>query len=72
MSNSIPPRWAPNAIATERGWVDPKTKELLVANRNLIGDVIKFSEVNAPIIKEEEEVPTKRKYKQRKNKTIYE
>ena len=29
------PKWAPNAIATERGWEDPKTGELLVSVRNL-------------------------------------
>lgn len=25
------PYWAPNAIATTQGWVDPKTGELLMA-----------------------------------------
>lgn len=30
-----PPSWAPNAIATEKGWVDPKTKELLVSIKGL-------------------------------------
>lgn len=31
-----PPRWAPNAIATAKGWVDPKTGELLVSVKGLI------------------------------------
>ena len=30
-----PPKFAPNAVATERGWVDPKTGELLVAIKGL-------------------------------------
>lgn len=29
------PNWAPQAIATPRGWVDPRTGELLVGVRNL-------------------------------------
>lgn len=29
------PRWAPQSIATERGWVDPKTGEVYVAIGNL-------------------------------------
>lgn len=32
----VPPSWAPNAIATSRGWVNPKTGELLVAKSNLL------------------------------------
>lgn len=35
MKNSTPPRWAPYAIATERGWVDPKTGELLISLKGL-------------------------------------
>lgn len=30
-----PPNWAPDAIATDRGWVNPDTGELLVAIRGL-------------------------------------
>lgn len=30
-----PPKWAPNAVATEQGWVDPKTGELLISLRGL-------------------------------------
>lgn len=29
------PYWAPNAIATKQGWVDPKTGELLMAIEGL-------------------------------------
>lgn len=30
-----PPKWAPNAVATDRGWEDPNTGELLVSIRGL-------------------------------------
>lgn len=30
-----PPSWAPNAVATKRGWEDPKTGELLVSIKGL-------------------------------------
>jgi len=30
------PHWAPNAIATEAGWTDPKSGELLVAVQGLL------------------------------------
>ena len=29
-----PPHWAQNAIPTHRGWIDPRTKELLVSRRH--------------------------------------
>lgn len=29
------PHWAPNAIATEQGWVDPDSGELLIAVEGL-------------------------------------
>lgn len=32
------PNWAPDAIATEKGWVDSKTGELLVATKSLVLD----------------------------------
>lgn len=35
MKNLTPPKWAPYAIATERGWVHPKTGELLVSLKGL-------------------------------------
>ena len=30
-----PPKWAPNAIPTARGWTHPKTGEILIARRGL-------------------------------------
>jgi hypothetical protein len=30
-----PPYWAPNAVATKQGWVDPNTGELLMAIEGL-------------------------------------
>jgi hypothetical protein len=30
-----PPVWAPNAIATDKGWVDPNTGEVLIAIEGL-------------------------------------
>lgn len=35
MSNQSPPKWAPNAVPTEYGWVNPKTGELLVSKKGL-------------------------------------
>ena len=35
MSNQSPPTWAPNAVPTPEGWVDPKTGELLVSKKGL-------------------------------------
>ena len=35
MKNLTPPKWAPHAIATDRGWQDPKTGELYVSLRGL-------------------------------------
>jgi hypothetical protein len=35
MKNLSPPKWAPYAVATEQGWVNPKTKEVLVSLRGL-------------------------------------
>lgn len=35
-NRNTPPSWAPNAVATSSGWVDPKTKELLVAKKGLL------------------------------------
>ena len=35
-----PPNWAPNAIATTQGWVDPTTGELLMAIEGLTPTVI--------------------------------
>lgn len=35
MKYLTPPKWAPNAIATDQGWRDPSTGELLVSYRGL-------------------------------------
>lgn len=35
MRHKNPPKWCPNAIATSRGWVHPKTGELLVSIKGL-------------------------------------
>ena len=34
-SKETPPTWAPNAVATEKGWEDPQTGEVLVAVKGL-------------------------------------
>jgi len=36
-----PPNWCKNAIATNRGWVDPKTGEVLVSVKGLKVESIK-------------------------------
>ena len=46
------PAYCPNAVATKRGWEDPKTGELLVSNRTLDLDAINGNEpvsVNEPV-----------------------
>lgn len=35
MKNLTPPKWAPYAVATEQGWVHPKTGEILISLRGL-------------------------------------
>ena len=35
MKNLTPPKWAPHAIATDRGWEDPKTGEIYISLRGL-------------------------------------
>lgn len=35
MSNLMPPRYCPDAIPTPRGWVHPRTGELLVSMKGL-------------------------------------
>lgn len=42
------PNWAPDAIATTQGWVDPKTGELLMAITGLTPTVIS----NEPSVEE--------------------
>lgn len=38
---SAPPVWAPNAVATDKGWVDPKSGELLLAVAGLLEEAPK-------------------------------
>lgn len=35
MKNLLPPVWAPNAVATDRGWINPNTGEVLISYRGL-------------------------------------
>lgn len=35
MKKLSPPKWAPYAIATEQGWIHPKTGEILISHRGL-------------------------------------
>ena len=42
MNYLSPPNWAPNSIATEFGWVNPKTGELLVSIKNLPNQVKEY------------------------------
>ena len=71
------PRWAPNAVATDKGWVDPETGELLVSLKNLKSKIAAESKTqetkqkakdDGPKIKpvkEEEAKPEKPKRKRR-------
>lgn len=36
-----PPVWAPNAVATEKGWADPDSGELLIAVEGLLEEAPK-------------------------------
>lgn len=52
MSKQTAPNWCKNAVATVRGWEDPKTGELLVAKKGLlVEDAEKAPEVEqeAPV-----------------------
>lgn len=35
MKNFSPPNWAPFAVPTDKGWVNPNTGELLISYRGL-------------------------------------
>lgn len=39
MKKLEPPRWCPKAVATIRGWENPKTGELLVSKKGLLEQV---------------------------------
>lgn len=51
MSNQSPPNWAPSAIPTEHGWVDPKTGELLVSKKGLTNVVSGYGKNKRPSTK---------------------
>lgn len=55
MKNLTPPKWAPYAIATEQGWVHPKTGELLVSLKGLKSRIEK--EQPATVVLEIETTP---------------
>ena len=45
-----PPAWAPNAIPTNRGWIDPKTKEILKGGSIAAADIAEYmTPMEAPI-----------------------
>lgn len=43
-----PPAWAPNAIATDKGWVDPNTGEVLLAIDGLEVTVVETPQTETP------------------------
>lgn len=51
MSNQQPPNWAPNAVPTIHGWVDPKSGELLVSKKGLTNTVSGFGKNRRPVLK---------------------
>lgn len=50
MKNLNAPKWAPRAIATDKGWVDPKTGELLVSFRGLKSLIEKYKPLVSPVL----------------------
>lgn len=71
MSKFTPPKWAKFAVATDRGWEDSRTGELLVSMRNLKTDMEAASgsapaeptPVEEPVVEEK----PKKKARQQKN-----
>lgn len=49
MYNQSPPNWAPNAVPTIHGWVDPKSGELLVSKKGLSDVVDGYGKNRRPI-----------------------
>jgi hypothetical protein len=63
------PSWAPNAIPTNKGWINPKTNELLVSKRGLLDDINKIK-ASKKIVKEPvKEEPVKEEPKKRSGRT---
>lgn len=52
-NNFAPPKWAPSAIATDQGWVNPKTGELLISLKGLKTRI----EMNKPSVELDIKVP---------------
>lgn len=51
MRHQNPPRWQPDAIPTNRGWVHPRTGELLVSVKGLLNKQnIKPEKTEKPVI----------------------
>lgn len=82
MKNLTAPKWASKAIATDKGWVNPKTGELLVSfrglksliekNKPLVSPVLEINEIENPIIQSVEVdlvVEEKKSVKSRAKKT---
>ena len=56
-----PPVWAPNAVATEKGWADPDSGELLIAVEGLLEEAPKKrtrKTTTETIVEPIEEAPT--------------
>lgn len=61
MSQLSPPRWAKFAVATNRGWVDSRTGELLVSSKNLKAKIEAASATSVPEPVKEEPKPKKKR-----------
>lgn len=48
-----PPAWAPNAVATEQGWTDPVSGELLIAIEGLLEQAPKDNTPKTSTVTEE-------------------
>lgn len=46
------PHWAPNAVATDKGWTDPNTGELLVAVEGLLEEAPKKRTKKTTVVEE--------------------
>lgn len=62
MSTRTPPRWCSDAVATKLGWADPKTGELLVANKHLANPIENYTK-NRPILTEDFMTPLQKDLK---------
>ena len=67
MSQLSPPRWAKFAVATNRGWVDSRTGELLVSSKNLKAKIEAASATSVPEPEPVKEEPKPKKKREQKN-----